>query len=308
MDDQILTKVAMLYYQHEMKHEEIGRELGWNRVKVTRALKEARKRSLVEFVIHDPVAPFENLERSLKVSFDLKKCRVSPSFTERHRTLNSLGRVGAEALPGFLPEEGTVAVAMSGAVAAAADKLNVLHRPGLQFAATTGSVSRTSAETSAALAVEFARRVGGTAYTVPGPLRSSPEIAAALQDDPAIAAALSMAESASHMVVGVGSMQAGGGRMRDSLSEYTIAELNQAGAVGDIAARFFDQKGRSVHTSIDDDLLALHLEKVLAIPRMMVIAAGAGKAIAISTLLNRGSITDLVVDADLARALTSHKR
>lgn len=305
MDDRALTRVAVLYYHHDMTHEEIARELGWNRVKVTRALKEARNRALVEFVIHDPVAPYESLERRLVHTFGLHSATVSPSFEDNKRTIDALGRVGAGAISDFLPEEGTVAVAMSSAVAAAAATLGRLQRPGLRFAATTGSVSRSSAETSASLAVELARRVGGTAYTIPGPLRSSPHTAQALREDPAIVSAMSMAENAGHMIVGIGSMQAGGGRMRDSLGEDAVAELLREGAVGDIAARFFDGRGQSLNTSIDQDLLALELEQVLAIPRIMAIAAGAEKRKAIATLLERECISDLVVDADLARALIS---
>jgi lsr operon transcriptional repressor len=303
MNDRILSRVAVLYYQHEMTHAEIARELGWNRVKVTRALKEARNRALIEFVIHDPVAPYEALEQRLMNTYGLQTAKVGPSFDDRRRSLSSVGRVGAVAMAEFLPEVGTVAVGMSTAVAATVAGLGRLQRPHLDFVATTGSVSKTSEETSAALAAELARRVGGAAYTIPGPLRSSPEMVDALSRDPAIASAISMAEDASHLIVGIGSMQAGGGRMRDSLGEKSIAELLTAGAVGDVAARFFNVEGKSVNTSIDNELLALDLESALSIPRIMVVAAGAEKVVAISSLLNRGRISDLVVDADLARAL-----
>ena len=303
MDERSMAKAAVLYYHHDMTHEEVGQALGWSRVKTTRALKEARARGLVEFVIRDAVAPFEHLERILRDRYGLTSCRVGPAFDDRGRTTSSVAKVGAESLREFLPETGTVAVAMSTTLSEIVETLGDLPRPELQVASVTGSVMRASADTSSALAFDLARHVHGSAYTVPGPLRAAPEVARVLRADPAITAALELAASATHLVVGIGSMEPGGGRMRDSLGAGHLDELEQAGAVGDVATRFFDVDGAPVPSGLDDELLALEFEQLTAVPQVFAVAVGAGKSTAVEALLRRHFITDLVVDAELARAL-----
>lgn len=303
MDERAMIKAAVLHYQHDMTHEETGRALGWNRVKVTRALKEARARGLVEFVVHDPIAPFEHLERAVAQEFGLTSCRIGPALDDERRTLSSLGRMGAEALRDFLPASGTVAVAMSRALSLVVEQLEGVSRPEVKVAATTGTVARSTSDTSAALAMDLARRIGASAYTVPGPLRATRDTADALRRDPSVAAALELAAGASHLLVGVGSMHPHGGRMRDNLDDSHREALERAGAVGDIATRFFDRDGAQVRTELDDELLSLDFDRITAIPHVFVVASGIGKTASISALLSRRIITDLVVDADLARGL-----
>ena len=303
MDDRDLIKATVLYYQHDMTHAEIGDSLGWSRIKVTRALKEARSRGLVEFVIHDPVTPFEHLERALTSAYGLDSCRVGPATDDPARTLTSLGIVGAEALRDFLPESGTVTVAMSGALSMVVDQLQGVSLPEVKIAAATGTVAHTTAETTAALAIALARKTGASAYTVPGPLRSTPNVAQALRAEPATAAALELAAGAGHLVLGVGSMFHGGGRMRDSLDAEYVEELAKGGAIGDIATRFFDDDAKHVPSRLDDELLSLEYEQIIAIPKTFVVGAGAGKTKSIAALLRAGIITDLVITEDLARGL-----
>lgn len=305
MDNSGLIRAAVLYYEHDMTHAEIGDSLGWSRIKVTRALKEARARGLVEFVIHDPVTPFDNLERALTSTYSLDSCRVGPTTGDPARTLTSLGIVGAEALVEFLPKSGTVTVAMSGALSEVVDQLHGVSLPGVAIAAATGSVAHTTAETTAALAIALARKTGASAYTIPGPLRSAPMVVRALLNEPATAAALDLAANAGHLILGVGSMHKGESRMRDNLDADYVEELVEGGAVGDIATRFFDDDAKHVPSRLDDELLSLEYEQILTIPKKFVVAAGAGKTASVSALLKAEIITDLVVTEDLARGLLS---
>jgi len=306
MDDRTLIKAAVLYYEHEMTHEEIAVSLGWSRVRVTRALKEARNRGLVEFVIKDPVAPFEYYERAMLAQYEplgLRSCRIAPSLGDPARTLTGVGRTAAATMEEFLPRDGAVAVSMSRAVSALVNQLTGVARPDVTIAAAGGSTARTTFDTSSALAIELARRLDGHAYTVPGPLRADAQIVAALRKDPDIADALSVAANATHLIVGVGSMNFGGGRTVDTLTPERRDALQRRGAVGDFVSRFIDADAEHVVDEQDDALLALTFEQVRAIPHKLVVGAGSEKGAAVQALLSRGQITDLAIDLSLARTL-----
>lgn len=308
MDNESLVKIAILYYEHDMTHVEIANAIGSSRVKVTRALQEARRRKLVEFIIRDPVAPFEFYERALLDRYaddGLQACGVAPTRDGERQTRNGLGQIAVPKLRQFLPCDGVVALSMSRAVSATVNQLTETSRSELTVAAASGSVARTTSDTSSALAIELARRLGGRAYTVQGPMRPSSEILASLRREPGVADALRVASEATHLVTGVGSMAPGGGRVVDSLDGNERNSLISRGAVGDLASRFFDADGKSVTNDDDDRLLSLTHDQVWAIPKKMVIGAGTGKSEAIATLLRCKQITSLVVDVSLARELIS---
>ena len=43
----VLGRIAKLYYEYDYTHQQIADLIGWNRVKVTRALQEAREQGIV---------------------------------------------------------------------------------------------------------------------------------------------------------------------------------------------------------------------------------------------------------------------
>ncbi|TCP47843.1 transcriptional regulator [Tamaricihabitans halophyticus] len=304
-DERELTKAAVLYYQHDMTHAEVGRALGWSRIKVTRNLQRARALGLVEFVIHDPVAPFEHLEQSLIERYQLDACRVAPTLDDQDRTLAAVGRAGAELMEDFLPYHGVVAVGMSRAVSAMVARLDQISRPELIISAASGSVARTNSYTASALAIDLSRRLGATAHNIPAPLHSDPANVAALRREPAIASALGIAASAGHLVVGVGSMHPGGGTALDGMPTRIREQLIAGGAVGDLVSRYYDEDATAVASDLDTQLLVLEHDEVSAIPKKFVVVAGRGKARAVFALLRAGQITTLALDADLARSLLS---
>src|SRR6266542_2287258 len=72
----LLVKVAQLYHLQGLNQDQIGRQLGVSRSKVSRMLKEARERGLVEISIHYPARFSLDLERQLEVELGLREAVV----------------------------------------------------------------------------------------------------------------------------------------------------------------------------------------------------------------------------------------
>ena len=79
--------------------------------------------------------------------------------------------------------------------------------------------------------------------------------------------------------------------------------LVEAGAVGDIAARYFDESGQPVDHPLDRRLIGLRLAEIAAIRSRVVAAGGPDKLPALEVLLRAGLATVLVTDAASAAAL-----
>src|SRR5438445_2908986 len=99
--------------------------------------------------------------------------------------------------------------------------------------------------------------------------------------DGSITAALQAAAKVELALVGIGTLNASAPLVRyGHLSAADQHRLLEAGAVGDICARFFGQDGRAV-TEVDDRLMAIDRELLAGIPILVAVAAGPEKYAAI---------------------------
>ncbi|HKJ30280.1 MAG TPA: sugar-binding domain-containing protein, partial [Balneolales bacterium] len=87
------------------------------------------------------------------------------------------------------------------------------------------------------------------------------------------------------------------------LSKEMQNEIKESGAVGDIALRFFDKNGDSVHTSLDDHLIGITLEELKKVKHVVGIAGGEKKLTAIRGALKGGLIDVLITDQVTASKL-----
>jgi DNA-binding transcriptional regulator LsrR (DeoR family) len=91
-----------------------------------------------------------------------------------------------------------------------------------------------------------------------------------------------------------------------AVPDRTHDALVDAGAVGDIALRFFDEDGTPVHTPLDDQLIGITLEQLHATDCVVGVAGGPEKIDAIHGAL-RGQHVDVLI-TDHATATTIAER
>ena len=69
-----ILKICYLYYQEEKTQEEISKIFGVSRFKISRTLKEAKKRKLVTITINDPKGDLTETEIKLADKYGPKYC------------------------------------------------------------------------------------------------------------------------------------------------------------------------------------------------------------------------------------------
>lgn len=300
----LIGRVARLYYEHGLTHQEIANSLGVSRIRVTRLLAEARQSGLVEIRVHVDDSLFADEERALCERFGLKQAWVSPTVPDRAKTDKAFAAVGAEALTSVLDKDSVVALGLSTAVALVADEL-----PNTSIGATFVPLGGSSGgfangSNPHELALRMADRTHGQAFYLPAPLLAgTTEAARVASADSSVVAALDMARAANILIAGVGSVDSQAGLLLASLPPEAQRELNEAGAVGDISARFFDRNGMPVTGSLDERIIGLDLDELKAIPTRMAFATGANKVEALRAALAGNLMNMLVTDVETARLL-----
>jgi deoxyribonucleoside regulator len=320
----LLVKVAQLYHLQGLNQDQIARQVGVSRSKVSRMVKEARERGLVEINIHYPGRFSLDLERRLEAELGLREAVVVNTGGVAGPQVNS-SVAGAAAdyvlrvlQPGdMLGVSGGETVALTAQVMPATSVGNVSV---VQLGTAVAYLGDRAAYSSGEVAREVAQKLGSMdrLMLIPIPsLLDNESIRDALLRDTGVQRAMACLAGCTVAVVGVGMVAdaarvsispdgvGGPARRRQVLpvTDAEVAEVQRAGAVGEICSKFFDAAGEPCVTSLDRRMVALDLKQLRAVPLVVGVACGEQKAAAILAAARGGYIKSLVTDDVTAAAV-----
>jgi len=297
----MLSRVARLYYEHDLTHAQIAEILGVSRVKVTRMLAEARRRGIVEIRIKGDTHAFAELESRLATKLGLQDAWVVPTSPDPVRLQRSLGAGGAHCLRAMVVPRMTVGVNQSRTVAAIVPALGSEKAVDAHFVPVSGSRGGAHGAKAHETSEALARAFGGRAHHVPAPvLASTAEAASVLWAESEIADTLALAARADLLVMGIGTLEDNHLTRTGAITDEELEPLRRKSIVGDVSSRFFDALGRPVSLPIDQRVIALTLEQHLAIPVRIAVAGGATKREALKAAGAGKLFNILVTDVETA--------
>src|SRR3954469_24465467 len=74
--EDLLARVASLYYEYDYSQQQISEMVNTSRSNISRLLKEAKQKGLVEIRIHKRIATAPQIERELRERFGLHQAMV----------------------------------------------------------------------------------------------------------------------------------------------------------------------------------------------------------------------------------------
>lgn len=300
----LATHVARLFFERQLSKVEIGRHLGISRFRVARLIDGALADGLVRIEYRDVPAEDRGLATSMEQRFGLRLCAVA------NGPHGAAPRLAAAVLDGLIGPGAVVGIAWGSTLAAVVREMTPRAEPSLEVVQLAGSSSRLAHERDAAdVARALATRLGGTHRAIYAPaFVESADLRAALVRQPEIAATTDRFRALTLAVVGIGAMPAGGGAASSLLrsgvlEDDAIAQLAALGAVGDLVVHPFDASGRFVAPGLADRAVAIGVDELREVGRVMAVAAGIEKAAAIRGALATGLVDILVTDAETAQAV-----
>lgn len=303
----VAMQVARLYFDREMSKVEIGQRLGISRFRVARLLREARERGLVRVEYRDVAARDLELARELETRYGLDLCAVARA----DGAADGAALLGAEVVGDLVGPGETLGVAWGTTLAATIAELPRHEHAGLEVVPLAGGwpglpQDRTPGE----LARRCAERLGGSHLELYAPaFVGSRELRDALLAEPGVAAVLAAYRRIGTAVVGVGAWT-GRGRVAGSslvasgaVSQEELRSLRAEGAIGELVVHPFDPDGHFLATELTQRAVAIPLEQLRRVRRVVAVAAGRAKAAAIRGALASGLVNVLVTDAPTAAAV-----
>lgn len=304
----IASRAAELYFVNGASQREICEELGVSVSTVSRLVNRARDEALVTISIAEPYASCLSLERELRQAYHLTEVLIPPVLrpdpSAAHR---AVAIEAARLVQRLTTAQDTLGIGWGGTVRQVIQYLNPCRKNPASIVAMHGSIPCYGADLNPQALVErMAMAFGGRHHALQEiGLQPTKEQADSLLADPEVARLYALYAAITISVASIGSFhpQLSSRLAHNYLTATELRQLLDAGVVGDLVLRFFNEAGVECDTPLSARTLAIPLEQYRQIPLKIVVASGAGKAHTLRAALAGGLVDALVIDEALARAV-----
>jgi DNA-binding transcriptional regulator LsrR (DeoR family) len=320
--DLVAIQVCRLFYDDQLTKIEIANRLGISRFRVARLIEQARESGLIQIEYGDREFLHPDLAQALSQRFGLRLCQVvrAPASRDPADVAMSVGHVAAALVSDLLARGDIVGLGWGRAVGAVVDQLPSRSDLDIDVVQLAGGSARAAFGIDPSeLAHGAAARLGGVLHALHAPaFVETREIRDALLRELEIVETVQLFDSVTLAVLGIGAPSPMGEDSPRSalsiegvLSPIALEQLLEAGAVGDFILHAFDDEGRFVGAELEDRSVAISVEQLQRVPRVLAVAYGANKGRALAAALRTGVPTMLVTDeaaASLALAVRLERR
>jgi len=299
------ARAAWLYYIGGRTQDEIAATLAISRQAAQRLVALALTEKLIRFRVDHPIGACMELGEALAARYRLRTWDVVPGGGPGG-ALAAVAVAGARLLERWFAQKApiTLGVATGRTLRAIAAELPPLSAPQHKVFSLCGIIARDGRAIAAEPVMQLAERTGAQCYPMPLPVVvgtvAEREV---LQAQGIYQRLCEIAAESRYLMVGIGHIGWGAPvHAQGVITDAELAELIEAGAVGEIAGRPFDATGQPVNSRINERVTGLAVTPGEAGVRVGV-AAGADKVAALHAALEGGLINAAITDEPTARAV-----
>lgn len=297
-NEDLLTRVAHLYYVLDETQAAIAQRLCLTRIKVHRLLAEARERGIVDIRIHARGGRMVEIGHRLAERFGLEFCRLTPSDESPGRGISEVvgTYAGAAVAPLFSPGM-TIAIAWGITLQALARAIPKRTIPGVTIVPMLGSLSKRSTIERVEAGTLLAQSLDAECFYLPGPvLADTRESREAIMGQPLAREVIGRARRADLALASIGGTGMETLRAVGQIDNAIYDEVRGKGAIGNFLGYAIGPHGEVLDHPINDRVIGLHPEEFAAIGRRILVSGGASKAPLMQRLLANGVFSGLVTD------------
>lgn len=293
----LMIKVADLYYIHDMTQQQIANRLKISRVKVSRILTNAKKRGIIEVNINYLIGNCIQMERQFEKLFSLKEALIIFGKNRAKESLfNEVTRTAAQYLLEKIQDGDIFGVSWGRTLRRMVDYID-LSRKKVEIVQMLGNVGSNDVS-----ADEIVRKLSdifnGKHYFLSAPaIVDSEEIKNSIISDSTIAQVFEKIKRITIAMIGIGNLSKESGFVVSGyFKDNDLKVLKKIGAVGDMCGIFFNKSGRVCNTYFNRRVVGINMEQLRKIPHIIGVVSDPRKAMAILGALRSGALDVLITD------------
>lgn len=303
----LVVKAAYYYYTSGLSQSEISELLGVSVPTVSRLLKKARDKRIVQFHIPEHFSNCISLESELKKELGLREVIISPNTRDITDTdiKKNVAMEGARYIQRLIKPEDVLGIAWGRTMYYLIHYLNPSQKIEASFVALHGSISDVVDDLDTqSLVSRVSMAFGGHRRVFYSKaLGHSPNQLTEYWKSKSGNTILKAFSEITISISGVGALYPvwDSPLVNNEFFTKEIKETLQAhNACADIMTRFIDREGNECDTFLKQTTLGISLDTYKKIPTKIVVASGQFMANAIMAIVKGGLVDVLILDYDLA--------
>ena len=314
-DWRLIYKVCSLYYEDDMRQQEVSDYLGISRATVSRMLQKGKESGIVRVEVINPVQfSYNKLEKALERKYGLKEVIVveSSALDTKTESVSRMYERAALYLSQFFKDGDWIGVTMGHTLHNIVKTNRAFEKDKkLMFVPIVGGIGQSTIDKvdvqSNRIAQEFSRKFGGTYTQFLSPAVFSEQKAMEyFLKEKSISYIFDDFQKLDTLIMGIGIPQ----RVESTLvragyiTGENLEKFARDGMAGDIALHFFDEDGATEKfRAFNDRVAGMPLEMMKKVRNRIGIAGGENRAEAIRGAIQGGFINMLITNIDAAEQL-----
>ena len=314
-DWRLIYKVCSLYYEDDMRQQEVSDYLGISRATVSRMLQKGKESGIVRVEVINPVQfSYNKLEKALERKYGLKEVIVveSSALDTKPESVSRMYERAALYLSQFFKDGDWIGVTMGHTLHNIVKTNRAFEKDKkLMFVPIVGGIGQSTIDKvdvqSNRIAQEFSRKFGGTYTQFLSPAVFSEQKAMEyFLKEKSISYIFDDFQKLDTLIMGIGIPQ----RVESTLvragyiTGENLEKFARDGMAGDIALHFFDEDGATEKfRAFNDRVAGMPLEMMKKVRNRIGIAGGENRAEAIRGAIKGGFINMLITNIDAAEKL-----
>ena len=272
-------RAAWLYYVEGLTQQDTARELGVNRVQVTRLLADARKRGEIHISLNTDISAIIEAERDLQRNFGIDRAIVAPVPANTADPTRAIAALAGQYFTDNVRSGMRIGVGWGRTLYTALPHIRGRDLQDVKVISLLGGISQAKRFNPAEFAWQFAELFRGEGYLVPAPaLVDSPETKHALLERCGISQIFEQADNLDMACLSAGGIEGITTSYRlGHVSESDRLSLIEAGAVGDILYNFISETGEVVAHSVNERCISVGLDRLQNARTRVLISGGQEK-------------------------------
>lgn len=309
-EEDLVTRIAWLYYLEKLTQEEIAEQLSLSRQKVQRFLEKARDLEIIRFTLKHPYVNLLSIETRLKKKLGLKDAVVVPCVSANGDQLRqAFAKAGASYLERRLGamKKCTLGFGWGNTTAYLADFFEPQQVScKVEVVSLIGNLMLNVSMNPYITGEKIARKLGAPFYNIWAPaIAQTKESAEVFRTEPWINKVLDIGLKSDVILISIGEASRSASLFKMGyLSTDDLQRLIRKGAIGDILSRFFNADGRIIDDEVHDRVISIPLDTLRDENKLIIgVAGGASKVKAIRAALKERYINVLITDEETASEL-----